>query len=82
MSDATGFTIPKIELGDWIETGLDYLTTNYSGITRGISKFTETGIDVLNDALMWLPEWALIALVAPAPTRHPGAEPTAETLPE
>ncbi|NHH84962.1 proline/glycine betaine ABC transporter permease [Cobetia sp. cqz5-12] len=63
MSDATGFTIPKIELGDWIETGLDYLTTNYSGITRGISKFTETGIDVLNDALMWLPEWALIALV-------------------
>ena len=28
-----------------------------------ISTFTETGIDVLNDALMWLPEWALIALV-------------------
>lgn len=64
MSESTGFTIPKIELGDWIEAGLDYLTNNYSGVTRAISKFTETGIGALNDALMWMPQWALIAMVA------------------
>ncbi|WP_048307338.1 proline/glycine betaine ABC transporter permease [Halomonas sp. PR-M31] len=56
--------IPRIPLGDWIETGLDYLTTEFSGVTRGISRFTQTGISALNDALMWLPEWALMAIIA------------------
>ncbi|WP_264477462.1 ABC transporter permease [Halomonas sp. M20] len=56
--------IPRIPLGDWIETGLDYLTSEFSGVTRGISRFTQTGISALNDALMWLPEWALMAIIA------------------
>ncbi|GHA86885.1 ABC transporter permease [Modicisalibacter luteus] len=56
--------IPRIPLGDWIEGGLDFLTSEYSIVTRGISRFTQTGINALNDALMWLPEWALMALVA------------------
>nr|WP_298415119.1 proline/glycine betaine ABC transporter permease [uncultured Halomonas sp.] len=56
--------IPRIPLGDWIEAGLDYLTTEFSGVTRGISRFTQTGISALNDALMWLPEWALMAIIA------------------
>lgn len=56
--------IPRIPLGDWIEAGLDYLTSEFSSVTRGISRFTQTGISALNDALMWLPEWALMALIA------------------
>lgn len=56
--------IPRIPLGDWIEAGLDYLTSEYSLVTRGISRFTQTGINALNDGLMWLPEWALMALIA------------------
>ncbi|MGQ7247277.1 ABC transporter permease [Halomonas sp. V046] len=56
--------IPRIPLGDWIETGLTWLTTEYSSVTRGISKVTQTGIDGLNDALMWLPDWALLAIIA------------------
>jgi len=56
--------IPRIPLGDWIETGLTWLTTEYSAVTRGISKVTQTGIDGLNDALMWLPDWALLAIIA------------------
>ena len=55
--------IPRIPLGDWIEGGLDFLTSEYSMVTRGISRFTQTGIDVLNDGLMWLPVWALMALI-------------------
>jgi glycine betaine/proline transport system permease protein len=55
--------IPRIPLGDWIEGGLDFLTSEYSIVTRGISRFTQTGINALNDALMWLPEWALMALI-------------------
>ncbi|WP_110656074.1 ABC transporter permease [Salinicola halimionae] len=58
------FDIPRIPLGDWIETGLDFLTTEFSGVTRAISRGTQAGINLLNDGLMWLPEWAVIALVA------------------
>lgn len=56
--------IPRIPLGDWIEGGLDFLTSNYSMVTRGISEVTQAWINVLNDALMWLPEWGLMAIIA------------------
>lgn len=56
--------IPRIPLGDWIEGGLDFLTSNYSIVTRGISEVTQAWINVLNDALMWLPEWGLLAIIA------------------
>ncbi|WP_372610801.1 ABC transporter permease [Halomonas sp.] len=55
--------IPRIPLGDWIEGGLNWLTTEYSGVTRGISRVTQTGIDGLNDGLMWLPPWALLLII-------------------
>lgn len=56
--------IPRIPLGDGIEGGLDFLTSHYSNVTRGISSVTQTGISALNDGLMWLPEWALMAIIA------------------
>ncbi|MFI0472049.1 ABC transporter permease [Halomonas sp. HMF6819] len=56
--------IPRIPLGNWIETALRWLTSEYSVVTRAISRVTQTGINSLNDALMWLPEWALMALIA------------------
>ncbi|MGM0701238.1 MAG: ABC transporter permease [Pseudomonadota bacterium] len=56
--------IPRIPLGQWIEGSLDWLTSEYSLITRGISRVTQTGIGGLNDALMWLPEWGLLAIMA------------------
>lgn len=56
--------IPRIPLGSWIEGGLTWLTSEYSVVTRGISRFTQTGINSLNDGLMWLPEWALLAIIA------------------
>lgn len=56
--------IPRIPLGNWIEGGLTWLTSEYSVVTRSISRFTQTGINTLNDSLMWLPEWALLGLIA------------------
>lgn len=56
--------IPRLPLGDWIEGGLDWLTSEFSMVTRGISRGTQAGINLLNDALMWLPELALMALIA------------------
>ncbi|MEQ6916886.1 ABC transporter permease [Halomonas aquatica] len=54
---------PSIPLGQWIEGGLDWLTTEYSGVTRAISQVTQTGIDGLNDGLFWLPPWALLLII-------------------
>ncbi|MYL23206.1 ABC transporter permease [Vreelandella massiliensis] len=56
--------IASIPLGAWIEGGLNWLTSEYSVVTRGISRVTESGIEALNEALMWLPEWALMAIIA------------------
>ncbi|WP_017430962.1 ABC transporter permease [Vreelandella jeotgali] len=55
--------IVRIPLGSWIEGGLNWLTSEYSIVTRGISRVTQTGIDGLNNSLMWLPEWALMAII-------------------
>lgn len=54
----SGFRIP---LGDWIETGIDFITDRYSYITRGFANITENGIDYLNQWLGMIPEWAFIA---------------------
>lgn len=56
--------IPRIPLGQWIETSLKWLTTEYSMVTRGISRLTQGGIDVLNDVLLGAPDWALMLVVA------------------
>lgn len=56
--------LPALPLSVWIDNALNYLTTNYSGVTRSISRLTQTGIDALNDVLMAMPEWALIAIFA------------------
>ena len=57
-------SLPTLPLSAWIDSVLNFLTSNYSGVTRSISRFTQTGIDTLNDLLMAIPEWALIAIFA------------------
>lgn len=57
-------SIPTLPLSAWIESTLNYLTTQYSGLTRSISRLTQNGIDLLNDSLLTLPEWLLIAVFA------------------
>ena len=58
------FDIPSLPLGRWIESGLMWLTSEYSIVTRSISRVTQTGIGWLNEMLMWVPEWAFILAVA------------------
>lgn len=57
-------SIPTLPLSAWIESALNYLTTQYSGLTRSISRLTQNGIDLLNDGLLAVPEWLLIAIFA------------------
>lgn len=54
----------KIPLGHWVESGLDFLTEEYSGVTRTISDVTENAIFGLNDLLFDIRPELLIILFA------------------
>ena len=51
---------PRIPVGDTLEAIIDFLTLNFAFITRAISRFMETGIDLLVAGLMFFPPWVLI----------------------
>jgi len=55
--------IPRIPLGHWIEASLKWLTTEYSIVTRSISRLTQNGIDGLNDVLLGVPDWGFMLVV-------------------
>lgn len=52
--------ITKIPIGRVIESGIDWLTDNFSYITKAISDLTENSIDGLVGLLMAVPPWLLI----------------------
>lgn len=56
--------IPKIPLADWVETTIDWASTNFAPITKAISGFAETGINGLVTGMEWLPPWLLIIAFA------------------
>ena len=56
--------IPRLPLAEMIDQALEWLTDNFAFITKGISNFTEVGIDAMVDGLMWLPPWLTIIMLA------------------
>lgn len=52
----------KINLGGWIETGIDFLTYNFSGFTKGLSDIVENMIDYLVDFLSFFHPVILIII--------------------
>jgi len=56
--------IPKIPIGNWIESLIDWLIEHFSFITKSISDITETGIDIFIDMLMFLPPWIMTIIIA------------------
>ncbi|MDQ2087573.1 proline/glycine betaine ABC transporter permease [Herbivorax sp. ANBcel31] len=54
--------IPKIPVGDMVESLIEWLTTNFSDLTRAISRFTATIIDGFVDVLMIFPPWVVILI--------------------
>jgi len=58
------WTIPKLPLDDWIDDGLDFLTDNFSFVTKAISQQMEFVIDQMVEGLMYLPPWLVIILIA------------------
>ncbi len=58
--------IPKLPLAKAVDVSIDYLTDNFSFITKGISNVMETGIDAVNNALLFLHPLILIAIFVAA----------------
>lgn len=56
------FDIPKLPLADWIDQGLEFLTTHLSFLTKAISNVTEDGIEMLIDGLLYFHPLIVIAL--------------------
>jgi glycine betaine/proline transport system permease protein len=56
--------IPKFPLAEYIDRGLDFITTHLSFITKAISRITEAGIDGMVATLQFIPPWVLILLIA------------------
>jgi glycine betaine/proline transport system permease protein len=56
--------LPQIPVGDWIDTGFDWVTDNFSPVFDVISAGTEAGVEGLRDALLFPPPVLFAVLLA------------------
>jgi len=66
------FDIPKFPLAHIIDVMLDWLTTNFSFITKALSHVISAAIDGIVSGLLWLPPWLLVIAVAALAWRMAG----------
>jgi len=57
-------TIPKLPVGEAIEGGIEFLSSNFSFATKAFAEVVEAGIDVIVSVMMFFHPLALIAIVA------------------
>lgn len=58
-------TLPRVPVGDWVDTGFDWLKDNVEPVFDAVSTVTEGAVDSLSDGLLFLPP-VLFALVLAA----------------
>ena len=58
------YDIPKFPLAHIIDIALNWLTSNFSFITKALSHVISAAIDGIVTALLWVPPWLLIIAVA------------------
>lgn len=70
LTAATGSGVPRIPLGDWVDTFVDWVTSTFSGLFKAIKTVLEGAYDGLDTVLSGPPFWlvalalALVALFA------------------
>ena len=67
------WTIPKFPLDDLCDQALTWLTTHGSSVTRAVSRVVADWIDVSTGALVSVPPWLTIAILAVIAWRLGGA---------
>lgn len=58
------FSVPRIPLGDWIASSLDFFVEHVSPATRAFAEVVESGIDLVENGLMSVPPPLTIILFA------------------
>lgn len=56
------YAIPKIPIGEWVEAGIEFLLTHFSGITRWISLEMNAFLAAFENLLLFLHPLVLIAI--------------------
>ncbi len=56
--------LPRVPLGDWIDTGFDWLTDNLDPVFEAVSTVTEAAVDGLTDLLLLPPAILFAVLLA------------------
>ncbi len=56
--------IPRIPLGTWIESGLDFMVEHFSFATKSFAVVTDKGLSWLESGMKFLPPWLFILLAA------------------
>ncbi len=56
--------LPDMPFGDWMDSFIRWLRTEWSGLFKGIEAFLETIYFGLADSLLWLPSGVMILLFA------------------
>ena len=58
------FSIPRIPLGTWIETAIEFLLYYCSGATRAFSGVLGQGLSLIEASLLFVPPYLMIVLIA------------------
>lgn len=56
--------LPRLPLGEWVDSFIDWLLFHLGTVTRFISNFLEGIMGGITDALMWFPPFILILLIS------------------
>lgn len=56
--------IPKLPIGKYVETAVEWLDTKFSFITKAVANFIEWLIDGFVDILEYIPPWVLIIVLS------------------
>jgi len=64
VNDDTGTVVPRIDLGEWVDSFIDWLTTSFTGFFGGIKDILEGAYDGVEWVFTTPPFWAVALVLA------------------
>ncbi|MGY2129592.1 ABC transporter permease [Blastococcus sp. SYSU DS0617] len=56
--------LPRVPVGDWVDTGFDWLKDNFEPVIDAVSEYTEAAVEGLTEALLFPPPLLFAVLLA------------------
>ncbi|MDK3258765.1 ABC transporter permease [Blastococcus capsensis] len=64
ITAAEGSVLPRVPVGDWVDTGFDWLKDNFDPLFEAVSDVTESAVEGLTEALLLPPPLLFAVLLA------------------